>query len=81
PSRIVVGEISDRAKQFAADILKFMRTLRGETKLGSDPDFAQQNSGSDPNFPTKTPPKPPTVGVHRLVMKAAVLCGTLFMAT
>ena len=59
--RAIVDSNTTRKDFCAAEILKKLK------EMGSDPDFAQQNSGSDP---ITAPRKTPVVGIYRLVMKA-----------
>jgi UDPglucose 6-dehydrogenase len=67
--RAIVDSNTTRKDFCAAEILKKLANLRADPKQrGSDPDFAQQNSGSDPLC--ASPNKQPTVGIHRLVMKS-----------
>ena len=65
----IVDSNTTRKDFIAADILKFLTTLRSQTKLGSDPNLCR-NLGSDPDFPLKVSGRPIIVGIHRLVMKS-----------
>ena len=67
--RAIVDSNTTRKDFCAAEILKKLANLRADPKQrGSDPDFAQQNSGSDPLC--ASPNNQPTVGIHRIVMKS-----------
>ena len=63
--RAIVDSNTTRKDFCAVEILKM---LEAKKQRGSDPDFAQQNSGSDPLC--ASPNKQPPVGIHRLVMKS-----------
>jgi UDPglucose 6-dehydrogenase len=63
--RAIVDSNTTRKDFCAVEILKM---LEAKKQRGSDPDFAQQNSGSDPFC--VPPTNQPTVGIHRLVMKS-----------
>jgi ATP-dependent helicase HrpA len=57
------AKFDDEKSEFSGylKLWKWISDARGERKLGSDPDFAKRNSGSDPNFRST-----PTPSVHKL---------------
>ncbi len=57
------AKFDDEKSEFSGylKLWKWIADARGDRKLGSDPDFAKRNSGSDPNFRS-----PPTPSVHKL---------------